>query len=152
VTQLPNHNLFLMDTAKRRTSLTSVDFIYSRPLLSVDQRYVSFRAKDDDSFWLYVIDLMHPNLPKRIELPGDALVWNEMYIPAYFETYWAVDAWNPRDNTLLYKDANPLFLLDGITGDALFLLDAATGEVTTVIEAIPGMELSMPRWVCREDA
>jgi hypothetical protein len=132
VSQVSDRNLFLMDAEGQRKPISSVKWVVSRPLLSADKRYVSFRAETENSYQLYVLDLLNIGAPQVIEL----FVEPPERIPPYFDDYSDFDAWNPDESVLLYEDQGVLYLFDAARGMTEIAVDHQTGDVWRY------------RWIC----
>lgn len=141
VSRIEDRNLFLMDRNGNLTQISQADRVLSPPLISSDNRYISFRASVSDKYNLYVIDMENLFTPQIIELSDEMpelLADNAQSSFRYDLTFFTdFDVWNPNENTLLYAD-----------NDKIGVIKAEVGMPSIVIES-NGMERRWkPRWVC----
>lgn len=141
MSHIGDRNLFLMNNQREITEISSVDVMISRPIISSDEKYISFRAMLGDQYALVVLDVSNGFSAQIIELSGelpDLLTSNraDSFNPL-FGIYSDFDTWHPHDNVLLYEDANTFFLFDPSTGDSTIAVNIDDANI-----------INLPRWVC----
>lgn len=144
LSRIEDRNLFLTDRNGNLTQVSQVDRVLSRPLISSDERYISFRARVSDEYNLYVIDMENSFTSQILELSSEMpelLASNTRSSFQYDLTFYTdFDVWNPNENTLLYADNN-----------RISIFDPQVGLSSIVIENNSVERRWKPRWVCSND-
>ena len=142
LSSLIDRNLFLRDELGSLTQISHTDSIISRPLLSTNQQYISYRGVVSEQYELHIVDLEDVTQPTMIvplqdDLP-EILASNARGSFPYEYTFYAkFDSWHPVNNLLLYADASGIFIANPAIGDSIL-----------AIELPDSLYIGRPRWLC----
>jgi hypothetical protein len=123
-------------------SLTAFNIIWSQPILSFDEQFISLRAEFAGQYRLYILDLNDGGVPMFVDLNDEVpeIVAGNDFDSLPYGFYNILDDWHPTENKLVYADQNAINVYDPLTRTSYEI--AASKE---------GSQLSRPIWVCSDE-